>query len=304
MKTSVVVVSKDEPTLGDTLDALRAYQGADGLLDEVVVVDASEGRLDDVRRSHPEVVWRDYVQPAGIGVTISHQRNIGVATATGDVVVFTDSGCVFDESWLPRLLAPLREEGESVTCGPARARESSVYSGARWWGSTQEKYVPACSTINLAFTRAAFDAVGGFDETFGAGEDLDFSWRLVDRGYQLRWVADAVVRHEWGDLRRQLRRSYLYGIGWVRLYRKHPSRIPAGIRSNPVPLVYPLYLLGLPLTLRYRAYPLLLLLPLWRSRKEELPMRVVVDHLVLGVGVLAELGRMGGGASARRRAHP
>ncbi len=287
MKISVVIVSKDEPSLAQTLDALESKAGE--LADEVVVIDASKGRLDGIRSSHPSVVWKDYGQPDGIRVTIPHQRNLGVATATGDVIVFTDSGCVFGDEWLPRLLAPILDEGESVTCGPAKAPGASVYSGTRWWGSTEERYVPGCSTINLAFTRAAFDAVEGFDETFGAGEDLDFSWRLADRGYQLRWVPDAVVEHDWGDWRRQVRRSYLYGVGWVRLYRKHPNRLATGLSHDPVPIVYPLYILGLPLTLRYRAYPLLLMVPLWRSRNEELPMRIVLDHLVLGVGVLAEL---------------
>lgn len=300
MKTSVVVVSKDEPSLASTLDALRRNAAPGGLVDEVVVVDASQGRLEEIRRAHPEVVWHDYSQPPGIAVTIPHQRNLGVAAATGDVIVFTDSGCVFDDDWLARLLAPIRDEGEAVTCGPARARESSVYSGDRWWGNTQDRYLTGCSTINLAFTREAFDAVGGFDEAFGAGEDLDFSWRLVDKGYRLRWVPDAVVEHEWGDLRRQIRRSYHYGVGWVRLYKKHPGRIVGGLAKDPVPIVYPLFLLGLPLTARHRAYPLLLLVPLWRSRKEELPVRVLLDHLVLGLGVLAEITGIYGRLGSRR----
>ena len=36
-------------------------------------------------------------------------------------------------------------------------------------------------------------------------------------------------------------------------------------RHDPMLLAYPLYLLGLPLALRFRSYLLLLAVPLWRS---------------------------------------
>ena len=287
MKISVVIVNKDEATLADTLDALGSAQP--GLIDEIVVVDASQRRLDHIRQDHPEVVWLDYEQPEGVRVTIPHQRNAGVALATGDVIVFTDSGCIPKEDWLPRLLAPILEDGEDIAGGPAIANGTNIYSGSHWWGNSDEKYVDSIATINIAFRREAFDAVGGFDERFGAGEDLDFCWRLVDAGYQLRWVPNAMVEHEWGDARRQLRRSYFYGVGWARLLRKHPRRLKKALRETPVALIYPLYLLGLPLTFKYRKYPLLLLIPLWRSRTEDRPFLVLLDHLVQGVGVIAEV---------------
>ncbi|MGO9583728.1 MAG: glycosyltransferase family 2 protein [Acidimicrobiales bacterium] len=287
MKVSLVIVSKDEPALADTLDAVERF--TPGLLEEVVVVDASEGRLERVRLDHPWVEWHDYKQPEGVSVTIAHQRNIGVACARGDVVVFTDSGCIPHEHWLSRLLEPIFDEGESVTCGPAQARGRSVYSGPSWWANTTERYVPAAPTINIAFRYDAFEAVGGFDESFAAGEDIDFTWRLTDSGYRLRWVPEAVVEHEWGDTRRQMRRSFAYGVGWGRLLRKHPQRLKAAPREYPVAVVYPLFLLGTPLTIRYRAYPLLLLIPLWRARHEPAPLLVLLDHLLLGAGVLTEV---------------
>ena len=52
-------------------------------------------------------------------------------------------------------------------------------------------------------------------------------------------------------------------------------------------VVYPVFLLGLPLTLIFPLYPALLLVPAWRNRPRGVP--VLVDHLVYGGGVLAEL---------------
>jgi hypothetical protein len=61
------------------------------------------------------------------------------------------------------------------------------------------------------------------------------------------------------------------------------------LHDYPVAVVYALFLLGMPLTIRYRAYPLLLLIPLWRARHEDAPLFVLVDHLLQGAGVLAEV---------------
>ncbi len=291
LKASVVIVNKGERLLANTLDALEPFVGKS--IDEVLVVDASKGSLDDIRQSHEWARWIDYEQPPGVGTTIAHQRNVGVRSAEGDIIVFTDSGCFPDDDWLDKLLAPILNEGEFVSCGPAKALGKSIYSGTHWLGNAQSAYVPMAMTGNLAFRREAFDAVGGFDESFGSAEDIDFTWRLTDSGYRLRWVPDAVVRHDWGTAKRQIRRSFFYGKGACRLLRKHPHRIGEAARQNSVPFVYAIFLLGLPLTLKWRWYPLLLLVPIWRQRNEELPGLVLLDHLAVGAGVLHELAKPG-----------
>jgi GT2 family glycosyltransferase len=291
LKTSVVIVNKDERLLSDTLDALKPFVGH--ILDEVLVVDASNGALDDIRIAHDWARWINYVQPPGVRITIAHQRNIGVRSAKGDIIAFTDSGCLPEVGWIERLLAPILEEGEFVSCGPARAIGESVYSGDRWMPNSGKEYVPMAATINLAFRREAFEAVGGFDESFGSAEDMDFTWRLTDRGYRLRWVPDAVVLHDFGTRIRQVRRAFFYGKGRCRLYRKHPQRIIGSTEENSIPAIHALFLLGLPLTLKWRWYPLLLLWPLWRLRDQELPVLILVDHLAQGAGILYELARPG-----------
>lgn len=283
---SIVVISKDERGLDATLGAVQEQAAALGRPAETVVVDASEGRLDDIRDRHPAVRWIAFTRPAGVAVSIPHQRNAGVAAARGDVIVFTDAGCDPADGWLAALVAPL-DAGESVAAGVALTADGrGIYDRHVREGATEE-YLPECPTITMAFTRAAFDAVGGFDEAFQYGSDIDFSWRLVDAGFRIRAVPGAVVSHDWGDVSRQVRRGYRYGRARARLYRKHRSRLAGALRSDPMVLVYPVFLLGLPLTLRYRLYPALLLIPAWRNRADG-PARVVADHLAFGAGVLRE----------------
>jgi GT2 family glycosyltransferase len=286
---SIVIISKDEPALDGTLEQVQVQVQDLAEPSEILVVDASAGRLQHIQQRHASKVrWLDYQPPAGLGISIPHQRNAGVRAAGGEVIIFTDAGCHPEPGWLARLVAPLRE-GEDVTVGRATgiAGSAAPYDYGEFEPG-QSVYLRECSTINLAFRREVFDTVGGFDEDFAYGSDVDFSWRLRDAGYRLRRVPDAVIGHDWGSRRRQLRRSYVYGRARARLYRKHPARLPGILRHDLVTVVYPVFLLGLPLTLVVPAYPLLLLIPAWRNRSRG-GLRTIANHLMYGLGVLAEV---------------
>jgi GT2 family glycosyltransferase len=287
---SIVIISKDEESLDDTATDLVRQAKDLGEPTEIVIIDASDGRLDYIRHRHEaNVRWVQFAQPPGVEVSIPHQRNAGVRAAHGEIIVFTDAGCRPEQGWLAHLVNPLLSEDEHITAGLTLATDGNdrLYdSSAR--KAPDSRYLRECPTVNLAFRRTAFDAVGGFDEGFAYGSDIDFTWRLTDYGYRIRSTPDAVVRHDWGGWRRQLRRSFLYGKARMRLYQKHPSRWRHVLRHDPMVVVYPAFLLGLPLTLVFPFYPALLLLPAWRNRSNG-AVRVLVDHIVYGIGVLAEL---------------
>jgi len=291
-RCSIVIISKDERGLDTTLDALRKLgPGADA---EVVVVDASQQRLSEIRDLHPEVTWIDYRRPPGKRITIPEQRNVGVRAARSDVIVFTDAGCEPESGWLAALLEPVLDGAEEMVSGRTLSVRGSIYDAAIL---AQQGYLRECPTINVAFTRDLYERLGGFDERFDYGSDVDFSWRVNDSGSRILHVPDAVVRADWGDARRQLRRSYRYGRARARLYAKHRRRLPELVRTDVTAVAYPLFLLGLPLSALWPAYILLLLVPLAHNRRNR-PVATVADHLAYAVGVLAELA-----ASARAAAH-
>jgi GT2 family glycosyltransferase len=285
---SVVIISKDESSLDETLTDVTHQLASLGEPGEIVVIDASSGRLDDIRKRHePTVRWVDFQQPAGVRVSIPHQRNAGVREAAGDIIVFTDAGCRPRPLWLERLVAPLRAD-DHVTAGVSQDLDGKIQYELPPEHAGETTYLRESPTLNFAFRRAAFDAVGGFDESFQYGSDVDFSWRLNDAGYRIHCVPDAIIQHDYGNPRRQRRRAYMYGKARVRLYRKHRARRGQMFRNDPIMIVYPLFLLGLPLTLVFPFYPLLLLIPAWRNRSHGI-VRVLADHLWFGAGVLAEL---------------
>jgi hypothetical protein len=276
----VVIISKDEPALDATLHAVAAQAAALDVPCELVVVDASSGRLEDVRRRHPAVRWIAFAPVPGTAVTIPHQRNAGVRATTSDMVVFVDAGCRPGPGWLAALTAPLLAGEEQVCAG----RELHSGDPLPATGGAV-RHLHEAPSITLAFTRAAFDRVDGFDEAFAYGSDIDFTWRLVDAGLRIRDVPGATVEHDWGGTRRQARRGWAYGRARTRLYRKHPRRLRRAYRTDPMILAWPAFVAGLPLAFFFPPYLALLAVPAWRSRGRDV-VTVLVHHLAFGAGAL------------------
>ena len=201
------------------------------------------------------------------------------------MIAFVDAGCVPAAGWLDALVAPIAERRELVTVG-------GRYSGDGRYllRPVEPHHVRDAPTMNMALHRAALERIGGFDERFAYGSDVDFCWRAADAGFAVLMVTGADMRTDWGGTRRQLRRAWRYGEARARLYRKHPRRLPELPRHDPMLLAYPLYLLGLPLALRFRAYLLLLAVPLWRQRRER-PFLMLLDRFAYGAGALVHLAR-------------
>ncbi len=294
---SLVIVNKNDRGITNTLEALRHLAIDPAWETETLVIDASDGRLDGLRRLFPQVRWVSF--PArGDKPTIAEQRNVGVASSTGEIVVFIDAGCVPAPGWLPTLLAPMLREGELLVAGSQRSTGKRRFRDQDAHFRGRGPYVREAPTLNLAVGRKVFDLIGGFDEAFHYGSDVDFTWRAVDAGCRIRYVPDAVVGHDWGTTRTDLRRSFRYGQARYHLYAKHPHRLTSAWRREPDVVAYPLFLLTAPLALLNPWILALLIIPLVKNARHR-PLLTLTHHLVSGAGVLTAVW-----SGAKRREMP
>ena len=160
--------------------------------DEVVIVDggSTDGTAEALERAQGVTV---IIEP---GANISRGRNLGIRTATHDVLALSDADCILARDWLERLLAPL-ERGADVAAGFYRPLASSflqVCAGAVALpepGELRPGWLP--SSRSVAFRREAWEEAGGYPEWLEVGEDMYFNHRLLESGARLEMAPDAVV---------------------------------------------------------------------------------------------------------------
>jgi len=229
---SVVIPVRDgAAVLGGQLGALAGQDLAEPL--EVIIAD--NGSRDGL----PEVVeaWRARlpglrVVDASARPGVNHGRNTGARAARGDRILFCDADDEVSPNWVAAL-GRMLQDCDAVG-GPLDRRRLTPAAGRRpslevstalmpWPG-----FWPFASGANCGVRSEVFAAIGGFDEDFHrGGDDVDFSWRLRQQGYELRFVPEAVVHYrERTGWRAAARQAYAYGRQDPRLYRRFA---PAGM---------------------------------------------------------------------------
>jgi GT2 family glycosyltransferase len=206
-----------------------------------------DAALDSVRRQRDVevelVVVRNVAGPArppvdeggirwlapGENLGIPGGRNLGVEHCTGDLVLFLD-----DDGLLagPDVLA---RAGAMFAVDPSLAVVTMRIVDPDT-GETQRRHVPrvrvgdpARSSWVTSFLggasivrRSAFEEVGGYPaDFFYAHEETSVGWRLIDRGYRIRYAADLVMHHPGFPPARHGRYHHLSARNRVLLVRMH-----------------------------------------------------------------------------------
>ena len=233
----------------------------------VIVEDGSEKKCDEVCAKYKDLLPLRYYYKKNSGPGSS--RNFGVDYANGDYVIILDSDVVVP----PHYLSAIDEELCREQCdffGGADAAHASFtpvqkaisYSmtsffttgGIRGGKKKLDKFYPR--SYNMGVRRTAYQALGGFSR-MRFGEDIDFSYRLIENGYKSRLFPEAWVWHKRRtDLRKFFRQVYNSGIARINLEKRHPGTM------KPVHLLPMLFTLGVLLLLLLSPWCLWTLTPL------------------------------------------
>ena len=295
-EVSIVIITKDDPDVTETISHVLMQAAGSSRETEILVIDASK----NPPKPPDGVRWLSF-SSNGDKATIPEQRNLGIRRSKGDVIVFIDSGCVPADDWLSCLLLPLYADGEDMVAGSHRASGASVVRNRDAEFRAGRSYLLEAPTINLAVRKGVFDRVGGFDETFGYGSDVDFTWRASAASFRIRYAPEAIVSHDWGTLRADLRRSWIYGQARFRLYQKHVDRRKTILKNDPVAIVYPVFLGVLLVTRGNRYVSALALVPLAKNARHQ-PFVTTAHNFVYGAGVLVAAARALMRRASRRQA--
>jgi GT2 family glycosyltransferase len=183
----------------------------------------------------------------------------------------------------------LLDEGEAIVAGAVRSKYGSlVHSEIEPREVSDGNYLREFSNLNVALDRQVFDSIGSFDEQLGFAEDVDLAWRATDAGLAIRFASSALIDPDWGSFRDDLSRALRYGVGQVRLYRKHRARRRSLFHDELFLVVYSSYLLLSPIALVFPAYLMILVIPLVLNPRRH-PFPTVLYQFVMSAGILSEL---------------
>jgi len=196
---------------------------------EVILVDnaSSDGSVEMVQADYPDVVLQANKTNVGYGAA----ANQAIASFTAKYVLLLNADTLLQPGALRALATYLDLHSRAAVVGPRLVNpdgtlQESCYPFAgtlewvldndawlrliryvpvlrnhwlRTWSHTYARVVPCVKGAALAIRREAFDAVGGFDESFFLYfEEMDLCHRLKAAGWQVHFAPVATVVHVGG----------------------------------------------------------------------------------------------------------
>ena len=236
MKYSIIVPVYNRP---DEVDELLQSLCEQTVKDfEVIIVeDGSINPCKDVCSKYAGILSLHYYAKENSGP--GQSRNYGAERANGKYVIILDSDVVLPSGYLQAIERSLSlPKGHQLAAfgGPDAAhpdftpvQKAISYSmtsffttgGIRGGKAKLDKFYPR--SFNMGIRRDVYQQLGGFTK-MRFGEDIDFSYRIVEAGYQPRLFPEAWVWHKRRtDFRKFFRQVYNSGIARINLEKRHPG---------------------------------------------------------------------------------
>ena len=233
-KYSIIVPVYNRPDeVDELLDSLTRQAYAD--FEVIIVEDGSSSPCKEVCDKYASKLPLRYFVKENSGP--GQSRNYGAERAAGEYLIILDSDVVLPDGYLQAVEDELTLHGACDAFGGADASHPSFttvqkaisYSmtsffttgGIRGGKKKLDKFYPR--SYNMGIRREVYAELGGFSK-MRFGEDIDFSYRIVEAGYKCRLFPEAWVWHKRRtDLKKFFRQVYNSGIARINLEKRHPG---------------------------------------------------------------------------------
>ena len=266
MKYSIIVPVFNRPDEVDELLESLCHQEANNF-EVIIVEDGSKKPCKDVCDKYAGILDLHYYYKENSGP--GQSRNYGAERAKGDWLIVLDSDVVLPDGYLRAVDERLKMEIDAFG-GPDASHPSFTpiqkaisYSMTSFFttggirggkGKKLDKFFPR--SYNMGIRREVYQELGGFTK-MRFGEDIDFSYRIVEAGYKTALIPEAWVWHKRRtDFRKFFRQVYNSGIARINLTKRHPGTLKL---VHLLPTVFTLGVIGL---LLLSVFSILTLIPI------------------------------------------
>lgn len=236
----------------------------------IIVEDGSIKPCKDVCEKYANILDLHYYAKENSGP--GQSRNYGAERSNGEWLIILDSDVVLPEGYLEAVEKSLAPSTSIAAWGGPDAAHPSFtpvqkaisYSmtsffttgGIRGGKAKLDKFYPR--SFNMGICRDVYLKLEGFTK-MRFGEDIDFSYRIVEAGYMPRLFPEAWVWHKRRtDFRKFFRQVYNSGIARINLEKRHPGTMKL---VHLLPTVFTLGVIGLlliTLIFTYACVPIIL----------------------------------------------
>ncbi len=251
MKYSIIVPVFNRPDEVDELLESLCHQEVNDF-EVIIVEDGSKKPCKDVCDKYAGILDLHYYYKENSGP--GQSRNYGAERANGDWLIVLDSDVVLPAGYLRAVDERLKMENDAFG-GPDASHPSFTpiqkaisYSMTSFFttggirggkGKKLDKFFPR--SYNMGIRREVYQELGGFTK-MRFGEDIDFSYRIVEAGYKTALIPEAWVWHKRRtDFRKFFRQVYNSGIARINLTKRHPGTLKL---VHLLPTVFTLGVIG------------------------------------------------------------
>ena len=190
-KISVIIAARnEEENIATCLDSVCNQSYPKELFEILVVDDHSTDNTAAIIKSYTNknvklISLKDFIPVAKINSYKKKAIEIAIAQSTGELIITTDADCFAKENWLSTIAAFYEQYNPafiaapvSINCGfrfieMFQALDFAMLQGITG-ASVHKKIHSMCNGANLAYTKKAFEEVGGFAgiDTIASGDDM------------------------------------------------------------------------------------------------------------------------------------
>ncbi len=210
---SIVVPIKNR---GDLLpNLIKNLSNLDYSEYEIIIVD--DCSTDDTRELLKNYPIKSIILEKSVGS--AEARNIGIKEAKNNIIALTDSDCFVSKNWLRNLVPYLNNYdvvGGRVKFCDDTEEKFNPFNTKKETILTKDSSINFLNTSNMIFKKDLWKISGGFLNY--RIEDLEFSWRLLKKGFKLIYSPKGLVIHHGNRTPIQNIKKYLqYGKSYSKI---------------------------------------------------------------------------------------
>jgi glycosyltransferase involved in cell wall biosynthesis len=238
LKVSILICTYNRGSLIDgTLESIIKDQSQKP--DEIVVVNG--GGENDCNRTLDK--WKIFFPSLIIFETknknLAVSRNIGLPICSGDLILQTDDDARPFPDWIQKMAIFHKKYpkvgvlGGNVIDASGHSYLSRIADIATFPHHDKMTQVRSLAGVNSSYKKEVIQQVGEYDETLFRGEDVDYNWRAIQKGWDVLFIPEIKVKHlhrpTWRGL---IYQHYMYGRAhfmvrnkWDNMYSHYPLQI-------------------------------------------------------------------------------